>query len=79
MSYKDASHLPPEQQFWYNTYTHAVEEGAQSDYRQLIGPYASREEAQHALERAAQRNEEWEDSNARWAAGHQPGHHHRHG
>ncbi|UNK44682.1 SPOR domain-containing protein [Arthrobacter sulfonylureivorans] len=46
--------------FWYNVVTHQVEAGAQSDWTQLIGPYATREEAEHALEKVHQRNEEWE-------------------
>ena len=40
-------------EFWFNTYTHQVEEGPQSDYRKLLGPYATREEAQRALQIAA--------------------------
>ncbi|MEV7648460.1 SPOR domain-containing protein [Arthrobacter sp. NPDC089319] len=46
--------------FWYNVVTHQVEVGAQSDWTQLIGPYATREEAEHALEKVHQRNEEWD-------------------
>lgn len=30
-----------------------------------LGPYASREEAQHALEKVQQRNEEW-DNDPKW-------------
>ena len=46
--------------FWYNVVTHQVEVGAQSDWTQLIGPYPTREEAEHALEKVHQRNEEWD-------------------
>jgi hypothetical protein len=46
--------------FWYNVVTHQVEVGAQSDWTQLIGPYATREEAEHALEKVQQRNEAWD-------------------
>jgi SPOR domain len=47
-------------QYWYNVVTHEVEVDAQSDWTQLIGPYATREEAEKALERVAQRNEAWD-------------------
>lgn len=66
MSFEDAKNLPEDQQFWFNTYTKTVEQGAQSDYRQLIGPYASRAEAERALETAEQRNEAWDESDRQW-------------
>ncbi|WP_285724082.1 SPOR domain-containing protein [Psychromicrobium xiongbiense] len=47
-------------QFWYNVKTHEVEEDAQSDWTALIGPYETREEAEHALEKVHERNEAWE-------------------
>ncbi|MDJ0356925.1 SPOR domain-containing protein [Paenarthrobacter sp. PH39-S1] len=47
-------------QFWYNVNTHQVEEDAMSDYKQLIGPYNSREDAEKALEKVKARNESWE-------------------
>lgn len=46
--------------FWYNVVTGAVEEGAQSDWTQLIGPYATRAEAEMALEKVQRRNEAWD-------------------
>ena len=46
-------------EFYYNTRTHEVEEGRRSDWSQLMGPYATREEAAQALERARSRNEAW--------------------
>lgn len=49
-------------QFWYNVNTHEVEEDAQSDWSQLIGPYNSRKEAQLALEKVKARNAAWEAS-----------------
>lgn len=66
MGYSEASQLPEDQQFWFNTYTQTVEQGAQSDYRKLIGPYASRAEAEHALQTAQERNEQWDESDAAW-------------
>ncbi len=47
-------------EYYYNTRTHEVEEGRRSDWSQLMGPYATREEAEGALERAQARNERWE-------------------
>ena len=52
-------------QYWYNTETHSVEEGRQSDWSKLMGPYATREEAEHALERARQRTESWDEEDRR--------------
>lgn len=47
-------------EFWFNVRTHEIEEGAQSDWRQLIGPYPTRGEAEGALAKVAKRNEEWD-------------------
>jgi hypothetical protein len=47
-------------EYWYNVNTHEVEEDALSDWSQLIGPYKTREEAEHALEKVRARNESWE-------------------
>lgn len=51
-------------QYWYNVNTRQVEVDAQSDWRQLIGPYETRAEAEKALEKVAARNEAWEDDDA---------------
>lgn len=51
-------------EFFYNIRTGQVEEGRVSDWSQLMGPYASREEAQHALEKARARNEAWDAQDA---------------
>ncbi|WP_107503826.1 SPOR domain-containing protein [Arthrobacter sp. ERGS1:01] len=47
-------------QFWYNVNTHQIEEDAQSGWRELIGPYDTREEAQTALDKVQERNQAWE-------------------
>lgn len=47
-------------EYWYNINTHEVEEDRLSDWSQLIGPYKTREEAEHALEKVRARNEAWE-------------------
>src|SRR3954447_2158714 len=41
----------PMANYWFNVVTHQVEEGPQSDWTQLIGPYETREEAEKALEK----------------------------
>ena len=39
---------------------HEVEEGRLSVSSKLMGPYATREEAEHAIEKARQRAKAWE-------------------
>ena len=51
---------PSMPEYWYNVKTHEVEEDAMSDWTQLIGPYKTREEAEHAMEKVHARNEAWE-------------------
>ncbi|WP_065247768.1 hypothetical protein [Dermabacter vaginalis] len=53
-------------EFYYNTKTKQIEEGSQSPAIELMGPYATREEAQHALEHAEERNEEWDQATEEW-------------
>jgi hypothetical protein len=50
-----------ESQWWFNEKTHEVEQGAQSPQRDRIGPFATRDEAQHALERIQANNEKWDE------------------
>lgn len=47
--------------FWFNVNTKQVEAGPQSDWSQLLGPYATREEAQGALAQVERNNEAWDD------------------
>lgn len=44
-------------EYWYNVRTRQVEEGAQSDWSQLLGPFGTREEAQGAPGRVQANNE----------------------
>jgi hypothetical protein len=53
-------------QFYYNLSTGAVEEGQQSPATEVMGPYATREEAEHALSIAAKRYEKWDQDDAEW-------------
>ncbi|MET0694527.1 MAG: SPOR domain-containing protein [Propionibacteriaceae bacterium] len=55
-----------EGQWWYNTATKAVEsDDAASKAVDRLGPYATREEAEHAMEKVAERNEAW-DNDPKW-------------
>lgn len=53
-------------EYWFNTATRQVEEGHQSDWTNLLGPYATREEAERALETARARTEKWDEEDRRW-------------
>jgi len=55
--------------YWFNTQTREVEEGRQSDWRNLMGPYPTREAAQRALETAHENTERWDEEDRRWREG----------
>ena len=52
-------------EFYYNTETHQVEQGKQSTWSHLMGPYPTREAAAHALEQARARSEAWDEADRR--------------
>jgi hypothetical protein len=52
-------------EFYYNTETHQVEQGKQSTWSHLMGPYPTREAAEHALEMARARSEAWDEADRR--------------
>lgn len=52
-------------EFYYNTETHQVEQGKQSTWSHLMGPYPTREAAEHALEQARARSEAWDEADRR--------------
>lgn len=53
-------------EYWFNTKTGRVEEGAQSPASQLMGPYPDRETAARAFEIAAERNERMDAADEAW-------------
>ena len=53
-------------QYYFNLTNGTVEEGHQSPGTELMGPYATREEAARALQTAADRNQAWDEENAEW-------------
>jgi len=55
--------LHPDEKWYYNLVTHEV---TQDPGQNRMGPYPSKEEAQHALELAKKRNEEWEAGDDEW-------------
>lgn len=53
-----------EPQYWFNVRTGQVDEGHQRASKELLGPYATREQAQQALTTAAARTEAWDREDA---------------
>lgn len=57
-------------QYWFNIQTRQVEsDDEKSPGAELMGPYATREEAARALETAAERTEAWDEEDRRWEEG----------
>ena len=48
-------------EYWYNINTGQVEQGAQSSWRHLLGPFATYAEASQAMQRVRENNEAWEE------------------
>jgi hypothetical protein len=48
-----------EHQFWYNMRTGGVEQGFQSPSINRVGPFATYEEATHALEKLRENSAKW--------------------
>jgi len=54
-----------EASFFYNVRTGTVEEVEERQQsKDLLGPYPTREAAQHALETARRRTEDWDEADA---------------
>ncbi|OSM43903.1 hypothetical protein [Nesterenkonia sp. PF2B19] len=51
-------------QYWYNVRTGEVEQGAQSSWKHLLGPYDSHTEAARAMEKVRANNERWDESDS---------------
>ncbi|HXF21030.1 MAG TPA: hypothetical protein VN597_11280 [Streptosporangiaceae bacterium] len=49
-----------DQSWWYCLTHQNVEQGPGCPGKDRLGPYATREEAEHALDRVRERNEEWD-------------------
>lgn len=61
-----AQDMDPTQAYYYNLETGKVERGLVSDWTDRLGPYRTHDEAANALQRAKERNEEWEDQDREW-------------
>ena len=55
-----------DEQFYYNPSTGEVTQGMQASWDNRMGPYDTREEAERALETAAQRNQVADDQDEAW-------------
>ncbi|AXH35874.1 SPOR domain-containing protein [Humibacter sp. BT305] len=55
----------PSTQYWYNMKTGEVEQGYVSSVVDRVGPFATREEASHALEKLRENSEKWAEDDAR--------------
>lgn len=53
-------------EYWVDLATGAVERGRQSPGARRMGPYPTRQAAQHAFDTAASRNEAWDEADRRW-------------
>ncbi len=53
-------------EYYYNTETGMVEEGRQSSWKHLLGPFATVNEAAHALDIAADKNDAWDEEDKAW-------------
>lgn len=58
--------IDDENAYWWSLTKQRVEQGPGEPNSERLGPYRTRQEAEHALERAKQRNEEWEAQDAGW-------------
>ena len=56
------SELEADQQWWYNLSTGDVEQGMVSQSYDRVGPFATKTEAEHALEKLADNNRRWEEA-----------------
>jgi hypothetical protein len=52
--------MSDDEQWYYCLRHHTVEQGQVCPARDRLGPYATREEAEHALETVRRRNQEWD-------------------
>lgn len=57
-------------QYWFNINTGQVEtDETRSQNEQVMGPYATAEEAANALEAARARTEKWDEEDREWEEG----------
>lgn len=54
------------QKWYFNSEIKEVSQGKKSSWLNRMGPYDSKEEAEHALERAHERNQEADEADEEW-------------
>lgn len=54
----------PSKQYWYNMKTGEVEHGYVSSVVDRVGPFPTKEEAQHALEKLRENSAKWAEEDA---------------
>jgi hypothetical protein len=54
----------PSTQYWYNTKTGQVEKGYESSVVDRVGPFDTRDEAEHALEKLRANSAKWAEDDA---------------
>lgn len=60
-----------EKNWYFNIRTHQAEYGRISPLQDVIGPYATKEEALKALSTVAKRDKKWEEEDQRWNSSNQ--------
>lgn len=58
-----------DEKWYYDLATRQVAQGKKASGHNRMGPYDTREEAEHAMERAAARNAAADDAEKRWREG----------
>ena len=53
-------------EYYYNKTTGAVEQGRQSSWEHLLGPYDTFAEAARALDTVTERTKNWDDEDKAW-------------
>jgi len=53
-------------EYFFNTATGMVEEGRQSSWEHLLGPFPTVEAASHAIDIAADKSDAWDDDDKAW-------------
>ena len=52
--------------YYFNLETNTVEKGLVSDWTHRMGPYETEEVALAALEKARERNQQWDEDDEKW-------------
>jgi len=53
-------------EYFFNTETRQVEQGRQSTWEHLLGPFDTADEAQRAVDIAADKSDAWDEADRAW-------------